>query len=313
MPKNRILITDGLNANGQAILRQTAHVDDRKGISPEELLTVVGEYDALIVRGRTQITDEVLAAARRLKVIGRAGVGVDNIALPAARERGVIVVNAPESTTVSVAEHTLALMLALARHIPAADASMKAGNWLKNELVGTELFHKQLGILGVGRIGSAVAERAGIFRMKVLGYDPYLTDEQIRQHGALPASLETLYAQADYISLHLPLTAETRHLLDASAFRRMKPGMRIICAARGGVIDEAALLAALETGQVAGAALDVFAQEPPGLTPLIAHPNVIASPHLGAQTLEAQVRAAEDVAVEVLHALQGQPLRWQIV
>jgi len=240
-------------------------------------------------------------------------VGVDNIELAAARARGVVVVNTPESTTISVAEHTLALMLSLVRNIPTADASMKAGNWLKNSLSGVELFQKTLGIIGTGRIGNAVAQRAGVFRMQVIGYDPFLSEEQIRTHGARPVTLEELYAQSDYISLHVPLTNTTRGMLDEAAFRQMKPGVRIICAARGGVIDEEALLAALESGQVAGAALDVFTQEPPGLTPLVAHPKVIAAPHIGAQTVEAQVRAAEDVAHEVLNALRGEPLRWRVV
>jgi D-3-phosphoglycerate dehydrogenase / 2-oxoglutarate reductase len=245
--------------------------------------------------------------------VGRAGVGVDNIDLPAARSRGVIVVNTPESTTISVAEHTFALMLSLSRNIPSADAGMKAGNWLKNNLHGSELYQKTLGIIGVGRIGNAVAERAGAFRMRVIGYDPYLSEEKIRSQGAIPVTLEQLYSQADYISLHIPLTEDTRCLISEDAFRQMKPGVRIICTARGGVIDEIALLAALETGQVAGAALDVFAQEPPGLTSLVAHPNVIAAPHIGAQTVEAQVRSAEDVANEVLGALRGEKLRWQVV
>jgi len=248
-----------------------------------------------------------------LKVVGRAGVGVDNIDLYAARERGVIVVNTPEATTVSVAEQTLALMLSLARNIPTADASMKAGNWLKNSLNGTELYRKTLGIIGIGRIGNAVAERVGVFRMHVIGYDPLLSAEQIRKNGAVPVTLEGLFAQSDYISLHVPLTDKTQGMIDEAALRKMKPGVRIICAARGGIIDEDALLAALESGQVAGAALDVFAQEPPGLTPLVAHPKVIASPHIGAQTIEAQVRAAEDVAQEVLNALRGEKLRWQVV
>ena len=309
----KILITDGLSTNGQAILREETYVELQNGISADELLNMIGEYDALIVRGRTKVNARVLAAAPRLKVVGRAGVGVDNIDLYAARERGVIVVNTPEATTVSVAEQTLALMLSLARNIPTADASMKAGNWLKNSLNGTELYRKTLGIIGIGRIGNAVAERVGVFRMHVIGYDPLLSAEQIRKNGAVPVTLEGLFAQSDYISLHVPLTDKTRGMIDEAALRKMKPGVRIICAARGGIIDEDALLAALESGQVAGAALDVFAQEPPGLTPLVAHPKVIASPHIGAQTIEAQVRAAEDVAQEVLNALRGEKLRWQVV
>ena len=309
----KILITDGLSSNGQAILREETYVEMQNGITADELLNMIGEYDALIVRGRTKVNDRVLAAAPRLKVVGRAGVGVDNIDLSSARKRGVIVVNTPESTTVSVAEHTLALMLSLARNIPTADASMKAGNWLKNSLNGTELYRRTLGLIGIGRIGNAVAERAGVFSMQVLGYDPLLSEEQIRKNGAMPVTLEALFARSDYISLHVPLTDKTLGMIDEDALRKMKLGVRIICTARGGVIDEDALLAALESGQVAGAALDVFAQEPPGLTPLVAHPKVIACPHIGAQTVEAQVRAAEDVAQEVLNALRGEKLRWQVV
>lgn len=313
MSEFKILLTDGLGKNGQAILRENASLESQNGISADDLLSIIGEYHALIVRGRTKVTAKLLAAAPNLKVVGRAGVGVDNIDLKAARERGVTVVNTPESTTVSVAEHTFALLLSLARSIPTADASMKAGNWLKNDLQGVELYRKTLGIIGVGRIGNAVAERASAFRMHVIGYDPYLSEEQIRTNGALPVTLAELFAQSDYITLHIPLTDHTRHILDEVAFSQMKPGIRLICAARGGVIDETALLAALESGQVAGAALDVFAQEPPGLTSLVAHPKVIAAPHIGAQTVEAQVRAAEDVAHEVLNALRGEPLRWRVV
>ncbi|HNB53141.1 MAG TPA: hydroxyacid dehydrogenase [Anaerolineales bacterium] len=309
----KILLTDGLGKNGQAILRESAQVDLQNGINADDLLNIIGEYDALIVRSRTKVNAKLLAAAPRLKVVGRAGVGVDNIDLNAAREHGVTIVNTPESTTISVAEHTFALLLSLARSIPTADASMKAGNWLKNDLQGVELYRKTLGIIGVGRIGNAVAERASAFRMRVIGYDPYLSEEQVRTNGALPATLEELFAQSDYITLHIPLTDQTRNMLNEAAFGQMKPGVRIICAARGGVIDETALLAALESGQVAGAALDVFAQEPPGLTPLVAHPKVIAVPHVGAQTIEAQVRAAEDVAHEVLSALRGETLRWRVV
>ncbi|NJN43824.1 MAG: hypothetical protein HC806_03175 [Anaerolineae bacterium] len=269
----KILVADGLGASGLALLDQSALVENKKGITAEELLLKIREYDAIIVRSRTKITAGVLAAATRLKVVGRAGVGVDNIDLSAARERGVTVVNTPESTTISVAEHTFSLLLSLARNIPAADAGMKSGNWLKNSLSGAELYQKTLGIIGIGRIGNAVAERAGAFRMRVIGYDPYITEEKIRSQGAVPASLEAVYAESDYITLHLPLTDETRCMLNEDAFRQMKPGVRIICAARGGVIDEAALLAALETGHVAGAALDVFAQEPPGFDPTYRTPQ----------------------------------------
>lgn len=312
MDKNNVLITDGLKDNGQAILRSSAHVDDRTGISPEELSQGIKDYEALIVRSRTKVTAQVFEAAKRLKVVGRAGVGVDNIDLKAAKSHGVTVVNSPKATSLAVGELSFGLMLALAREIPRADAGMKGGNWLKKELVGTELYGKTLGILGMGRIGAEVGKRARAFGMTVLGYDPLIPDEEITRRGAEPVSQDDLYARADYISLHLPLTDETRSMLDEQAFGSMKRGVRIVCVARGGIIDEPALLAALESGQVAGAALDVFATEPPGASELVRHPKVIATPHVGAQTAEAQSRAAEDIANEVLAALKGDSLRWKV-
>lgn len=313
MPAWKILIADGLHKNGKALLAAAAEVVDQPGISPDELTREIDAYEALIVRSRTKVTAAVLDAAGRLKVIGRAGVGVDNIDLAAASRRGVIVVNAPQSTTLAVAEQTMALMLALARQVPHADAAMKTGQWLKKELLGVELSGKVLGIIGVGNIGAKVAQLAAAFGMSVLGYDPLLPQEAIRQRGAEAVSLQELYARSDMISLHLPLTPETRGLLSGQSFGQMKRGVRLVCTARGGIIDETALLGALESGQVAGAALDVFAKEPPGLTALVAHPNVIATPHISAQTVEAQVRAAEDIACEVLSALRGESLRWKVV
>jgi len=313
MPIFNILITDGLDETGQAILRSSVNVDNRTGISPEELLQIIQKYDALIVRSRTKVTEQVFEAAARLKVVGRAGVGVDNIDLEAARSHGVTVVNAPMSTSLAVAELTLGLMLGLAREIPRADAGIKQGQWLKKELAGTELSGKTLGIIGMGRIGAEVGTRATAFGMSVLGYDPLIPSEEIARRGAQPVNLDELYARSDYISLHLPLTDETRSMVDDQAFARMKRGVRILCAARGGIIDETALLAALESGQVAGAALDVFASEPPGATELVKHPKVIATPHVGAQTAEAQSRAAEDIANEVLAALEGKSLRWKVI
>ncbi|GAB4420964.1 MAG: hypothetical protein Kow002_09620 [Anaerolineales bacterium] len=313
MSDYKILITDGLHEKGQAVFHGAARVDDSTGISPEELVKIVEQYDALIVRGRTKVTAQVFEAGKKLKVVGRAGVGVDNIDLDAAKARGVTVVNAPTSTTLAVAELAFGLMLALARHIPRADAGMKAGQWLKKELKGIELSGRTLGIVGVGRIGAELGQRAAAFGMRVIGYDPYLSGQDIGQRGAEPVSLDELYAASDFISLHLPLTDETRAMLNEQAFGRMKRGVRIVCAARGGIIDESALLAALESGQVAGAALDVFAAEPPGATDLVMHPGVIATPHIGAQTAESQMRAAEDIATEVLAALEQKPLRWKIV
>jgi D-3-phosphoglycerate dehydrogenase len=238
---------------------------------------------------------------------------VDNIDLEEAAKRGVVVVNSPQATTLAVAEHALGLMLALARMIPRADAAMKAGEWIKKELEGLELSGKTLGIVGVGNIGAAVARRAAALGMAVIGYDPLLAAEAIQQRGAEPVRLEELYARADFISLHLPLTAETRGMLSGPVFEKMKPGVRLVCTARGGLIDEGALLNALETGRVAGAGLDVFAQEPPGVTRLVVHPRVIATPHIAAQTAEAQQRAAVDIAHEVLAALRGEPLRWRVI
>ncbi|WP_322807544.1 hydroxyacid dehydrogenase [Thermanaerothrix sp.] len=312
MPEWKILLTDGLEQNGQDILRAAAQVDNRAGISADDLLKVVGEYDALIVRGRTKVTAAVFDAAPRLKVVGRAGVGVDNIDLNAAKAHNVIVVNSPTATTIAVAELTLGLMLAVVREIPRADTTMKAGQWIKKELEGRELWRKTLGVIGFGRIGTEVARRAKAFDMEILAYDPLLPAEAIRLRGGEPVSLDELLRRADMITLHVPLDENTRNLLNAEAFAKMKDGVYIICAARGGVIDEEALLQALNSGKVAGAGLDVFATEPPGATALVTHPKVVCTPHIGAQTVEAQTRAAEDIATEVLAALEGKPLRWRV-
>ena len=308
----KILLTDGLEENGQALMRASAEVVNQNGISPDDLLKVIGEYDALIVRGRTKVTPAVFDAGKKLKVVGRSGVGVDNIDLNAARAHGVTVVNAPIATTVSVAELTLGLMLSMIREIPRADAGMKAGKWLKKELEGVELFHKTLGVIGFGRIGTAVAVRSAAFGMKILAYDPLIPAEEITRRGGQPVSFDELLAQSDFITLHIPLTADSKNLLNAAAFEKMKAGVRIVCAARGGVIDEDALLASLESGKVSSAALDVFSVEPPVQSALASHARVVVTPHIGAQTIEAQGRAAEDIANEVLAALAGQPLRWKV-
>ncbi len=308
----KILLTDGLDKEGQELLKEQAQVDNIKDISPEELLKVIGEYDAVIVRGRTKLTPEVFAAAKNLKVAGRAGVGVDNINLPAAKEHKVTVVNSPLATTVAVAELSVGLMLSLIRDIPRADSGLKQGNWLKKELRGVELYKKTLGVIGFGRIGVAVADRAKAFGMNVVAYDPLLSAEEIAKRGGKPVTLDELLAQSDFITLHIPLTPESKNLLNAAAFAKMKQGVRIICAARGGVIDEAALLEALNSGKVAGAALDVFVAEPPGKIALTDHPKVVGTPHIGAETVEAQARAAVDIASEVINALKGEPLRWRV-
>lgn len=300
----QVLITDGLSEEGLRVLRDQAQVIEAAEVQACE---------ALIVRSRTPVSRPVLETiGERLQVVGRAGVGVDNIDLQAARERGVKVVNAPEAVTVAVAELTLGLMLALARHLPQADASMRRGEWNKVQLRGSELSQKQLGIVGMGRIGTEVARRAAAFGMQVAGYDPLLERRVIEQRGARPTGFDELLAEADYLCLHLPLTDSTRGMLGAAELAKMKPGARLVSAARGGIVDEAALLEALERGQLAGAGLDVFAEEPPGDSELIRHPRVVSTPHIGAQTEEAQAKTGIDIAHEVLAALRGEPLRWRV-
>ncbi|GAB4531437.1 MAG: hypothetical protein Fur0018_19390 [Anaerolineales bacterium] len=311
----KIIITDGLSQEAYPILGKVGRVDDREGISPEELAEVIAEYDAIIVRGRTKLRANLLEKASNLKVIGRAGVGVDNIDLAIAQQKGITVVNAPMASTLAVAELTIGLMFAVARAIPRADAGMKSGQWLKKQLEGGEINGKTLGVIGLGRIGTAVAERAVALGMQVIGFDAFEPARKaFAEKGfAVVESLDDLYPQADYLTLHIPLTPQTRNLIDGQALGKMKPGVRLICAARGGVIDETALLGALESGHVAAAGLDVFATEPPGLTALVAHPNVVCTPHIGAQTVEAQDRAAVDIATEVAAALEGEPLRWRVI
>lgn len=312
MSEFKILITDGLDGHGQSILRASAQVDEESGLAEADLINVIAGYDGLIVRGQTRVTAPVFEAASRLKVVGRAGVGVDNIDLEAAKKHGVVVVNAPTSTTVAVAELAMGLLLAVAREIPRADASMKQGSWLKKEFEGVELNGKTLGIVGYGRIGTEVGRRAAAFGMNVIVYDPNVTEEELVHGDAEPVSLQDLFAWSDFLSLHLPLNIQTRDLIGRSEFAQMRDGVRIISTARGGIIDESALLEALNSGKVAAAALDVFGKEPPGPTELISHPRLIATPHIGAQTSEAQTRAAEEIAAEVLAALRGRPLRWRV-
>jgi D-3-phosphoglycerate dehydrogenase len=312
MPDHKILISDGLDGRGQSLLRASAHVDSHDRLTAEDLVRIIPEYDALIVRGQSRVTAAVLDAASRLKVIGRAGVGVDNIDLESAKKHKVAVVNAPSSTTVAVAELAFGLLLAVAREIPRADAGMKQGEWHKKQFEGIELNGKTLGIIGFGRIGMEVGRRAAAFGLNVIIYDPNVLEHELEQGNAEPVSLQELFAWSDFISLHLPLNVQTRDLLGPLAFSQMKDGVRIISTARGGIIDESALLEGLNSGKVAGAALDVFEKEPPGLTELVSHPRVIATPHIGAQTVEAQSRAAEDIAGEVLAALRGEPLRWKV-
>ncbi|HHW10048.1 MAG TPA: phosphoglycerate dehydrogenase [Firmicutes bacterium] len=279
---------------------------------PEELAERLARcrYEALIVRSKTKVTGELLAKAPHLKVVGRAGVGVDNIDVPAATRRGILVVNAPGANTTSTAEHTIAMMLALARRIPAACGSMKAGRWQRQQFMGTQLAGKTLGILGLGRIGREVAKRAAALGMNLLGYDPLLTPDMAHRLGVVLSSVDEICSQADFITVHTPLTAKTKGLIDRDKFAGMKKGIYIINCARGGIIDEEALLEALNDGRVAGAALDVMVHEPPPANhPLVNHPNVVVTPHLGASTEEAQADAAVEVAEAVLAALDGRPVR----
>ena len=310
---HKILVSDGLAAEGLRLLEGLGEVTANPKISAAELVAALPEYEALVVRSRTKVTAAVLEAGTRLKVIGRAGVGVDNIDVAAAVARGVVVVNSPMAASVAVAELTVGLMLALARQIPAADGSLKQGKWEKSAFMGSELSGKTLGLLGIGRIGALVANRALAFGMSVIAYDPYLSDGQIRERNAEPGSFEAVLQGADYLSLHLPLTAETRGLIGTRQFEMMKAGARMVCAARGGVIDEGALRAALDSGHLAGAALDVFEQEPPPAGSLAMHPKVIATPHIGAQSAEAQARAGLAIAEEVSAVLQGKEPRWRVM
>ena len=308
----KIIVTDGLQDTGMSILSKEAKVDDRKGISAEDLVKEIGNYDAIIVRGRTKVTREVIEAGKNLKVIGRAGVGVDNIDIAAAKEKGVKVVNAPSSTTTAVAELAMGLIFALAREIPKADASMKRGEWLKKDFEGVELFGKTLGIIGFGRIGSTIGQTAAAVGMRIMACCLFRIPETIRIIGGELLVMDDIIEKSDFITIHTPLTDETRGMINAEAFARMKDGVYIICTARGGIIDEKALLDALNSGKVAGAALDVFETEPPVFKELINHPKVIATPHMGGQTNEAQRRASVDISREVMAALKGDKLHWQV-
>ena len=305
----KILVTDKVSDKGVAVLQKEFDVDVKNNLTSEELLQIIPQYDALVVRSETKVTKAVLDVAANLKVIGRAGVGVDNIDVPAATQKGVIVLNAPDGNTIAATEHTMAMMLALARNIPQAYRSMKEGKWERSKFVGVEMREKVLGIIGLGRIGSGVAKRAMAMDMKVIAYDPYITAERAKDLGLELVELDEIYAQADFITFHLPLTAETRGLVNKEAFAKMKKGVRIVQCARGGIIDEEALVDAIKEGVVAGAAIDVFAKEPVDPeNPLLALDNVIFTPHLGASTKEAQVNVAVDVAEGVLAALRGEPV-----
>ena len=298
----RVLISDKLADEGLQLLEAAAGlaVDHRPGMDAQELLRVIPEYDALIVRSGTAVTADVLAVADKLRVIGRAGIGVDNIDLPSATQHGVIVMNTPEGNAITTAEHAIALMTSLARQIPQATASMKSGQWQKSRFKGKELFGQVLGVVGLGNIGSIVADRARGLRMRVIAYDPIVSDERAQRLGVDLVSLDELFQQADVITLHVPLTRENKGLIGPEQFARMKPGVLLVNAARGGIVDEAALLQAIEAGVVAGAALDVFETEPPPADqPLLARDEVIATPHLGAATEQAQLNVAIAIAEQV--------------
>lgn len=309
----KIIVTDGLAQAGLDLLATAGEVTANNKITPEELIEVLPEYDALVVRSRTKVKANIIAAGKNLKVIGRAGVGVDNIDVAAALKAGITVVNSPLAATMAVAEHTMGLMLALARHIAAADASIKAGKWDKSAFMGSELNGKTLGLLGIGRIGAATAKLAMAFGMKIVAFDPALNNAAIKERGAEPGSFEDVIRKADYLSLHLPLTAKTKGMIGAEQIGWMKKGARLVCTARGGVVDEEALRAALDSEALAGAALDVFASEPPHPGSIAEHPKVLATPHVGAQSKEAQNRAGVSIAEEVVAALQGKELRWRVL
>ena len=302
----KILISDQLEQNCIDILtREHFDVDYRPGIAPDELKRQIGEYDGLIVRSQTKVTADIIAAASSLQIIGRAGTGVDNIDVDAATRRGVLVMNTPGGNTVSAAEHTVSMMLALARNIPQANASLLRGEWERKKYIGSEVFEKTLGIIGLGKIGREVAARAQGLGMRVMGYDPVIgADAAIRQHIEL-VSLEEIFRRSDFITVHTPLTDETKGLLNDATLALCKRGVRIINCARGGIVDESSLLRSLESGQVGGAAIDVFEHEPPKGNPLLKHDRVVSTPHLGASTEEAQEKVAIQIAHQIVDALTG--------
>ncbi|AOG01423.1 MULTISPECIES: phosphoglycerate dehydrogenase [Blastomonas] len=298
MPK--VLISDKMDPKAAQIFRERGcEVDVITGQTPEELAGIIGQYDGLAIRSSTKVTKAILDAATNLKVVGRAGIGVDNVDIPAASAKGVVVMNTPFGNSITTAEHAIALMFALARQLPEADASTQAGKWEKNRFMGVELTAKTLGLIGAGNIGSIVADRALGLKMKVVAFDPFLTPERAVELGIEKVTLDDLLARADFITLHTPLTDQTRNILSKDALAKTKKGVRIINCARGGLIDEAALKEALDSGQVAGAALDVFATEPATDSPLFGTPNFVSTPHLGASTSEAQVNVAIQVAEQM--------------
>lgn len=302
----RILITDPLAEPGVRLLREHATVDLAYDLSHDDLVATIPEYDAIIVRSGTQVTRDVIEAGSSLRVIGRAGTGVDNIDLTVATEHGIMVVNAPTANCIAAAEHTVALLMSLARNIPQADATMRRGEWNRHEFIGTAILDKTLGLIGFGRVGSEVARRGKGLGMRIVAFDPYLPVERARSMGVELLDFHDVLHQADFLSLHAPLNQKTEGMMDADAFATMQPGSFLINAARGGLVDESALYEALTDGSLAGAALDVFVEEPPEDSPLIGLSNVITTPHLGASTTEAQVGVAVEIAEAVLTALRGE-------
>ena len=298
----RILVSDKLDKQGLEILQAATglEVDNKPGLPPDELKSIIGGYEGLVIRSGTKVTADLLEAAHSLRIVGRAGIGVDNVDVEAASKRGVIVANTPGGNNVTTGEHAISMMLAVARHIPQANATLRAGQWKRNDFVGVEITGKTLGVIGMGNIGSIVADRAKGLKMNVIAYDPFVNAEAAARAGIELGTLDEIYARADFITLHTPLTPETRGLIGEASIAKMKKGVRIVNCARGGIIDEKALLAALESGHVAGAALDVFAEEPPAKDdPLVAHPKVVSTPHLGAATGEAQLNVAIAVAEQI--------------
>lgn len=311
--RRRILVADPVAKAGIERLKPAGEVDVATGLSEEELIERIPNYDALVVRSETKVTEPILAAARRLKVVARAGVGVDNIDVAAATRYGVVVVNSPEGNTIAAAEHSVAMLLAMSRKIPDAAASLRRGEWKRSQFVGVEVYNKVLGVIGFGKIGREVARRARGLGMRVLAFDAFVTPEIARREGVELVELKELYRESDYITVHTPLTRDTRGLINDETLALMKDGVRLINCARGGIIDESALLRALDSGKVAAAALDVFEKEPPApespAVALINHPKVVPTPHLGASTEEAQVNVAVDVADQIVAILDGRPPR----
>jgi D-3-phosphoglycerate dehydrogenase len=302
----RVLVSDNLDPSGVDLMAATPgiEVDVRTGLAPEVLRGIIGGYDALAIRSATRVDAALLQAGTRLKVVGRAGIGLDNVEIAEATRRGVVVMNTPDGNVVTTAEHAIAMMLALTRNIPQGTASLKAGRWDKKRLQGRELFHKVAGVVGYGKIGSIVADRARGLKMRVVVHDPYVQPDRIEKDGFEAVSLDELLSRADYITIHVPKLKDTLGMIDAAAFARMKDGVMLVNCARGGIVNEVDLLAALEAGKVAGAALDVFETEPPGASALIAHERVICTPHLGASTKEAQTNVAVAVARQIVAFLK---------